>query len=235
MSTLPLFHSGLVVLDGLPGSGKTTTGQWLTSKLQAHGLNIRWLPETEVSHLLWWYEHWNGTNYQVPDFEKISVETYLQTSLGKWQDFTDVTCKSDQRYIAESVFFQNAVAMFLMGGAQQAMLLAYAQEVQNITKSLNPILIYFYQNNVAATLRKICTLRGQAFEEELIHHMERFPYLRRRKLKGLYGVTMLWQDIRAITDTLFDEYDGPKLAIETSEGNWQAYREQILEFLNLPS
>jgi hypothetical protein len=230
-----LLNSRLIVLDGLPGSSKTTTGQWLTSRLRAQKLNTCWLPETEVSHPLWWYEHWNGTNYQPPDFEKISVETYVQMSLGKWQDFTDLTCKADQPYIAESVFFQNAVAMFLMGGAEEAMLVEYAQEVQKITKSLNPMLIYFYQNDVDVALRKICTIRGQAFEEELLHHMERFPYLYQRNLKGLDGVTTLWQNIRAITDTLFDEYAGHKLAIETSEGNWQAYRQQILEFLNPPA
>jgi len=66
-SNLP--HSRLIVLDGLPGSGKSTTGQWLTSQLQEHGLNTRWLPEADVSHPLWWYEHWNGTDYQLPDFE----------------------------------------------------------------------------------------------------------------------------------------------------------------------
>lgn len=120
----------LIVLDGLPGSGKTTTGQWLTSELQNYGIDSHWLPETEISHPLWWYEHWNGTEYQTPDFARTSVEIFLQTSLSRWRDFTALANGTRQQYVAESVFFQNAVAMFLMGGAGPAVLTEYALDVQ---------------------------------------------------------------------------------------------------------
>jgi hypothetical protein len=175
-----LLDSHLIVLDGLPGSAKTTTGQSLTSGLQGHGLNARWLPEAEVSHPLWWYQHWDGAEYQPPDFENIPIETFIQTSLRKWKDFVHLAHTNAQVHVAESLFFQNAVAMFLVGGAGPSMLVEYAQEVQEITPSLNPILIYFRQSDAATALRKICTLRGQAFEDELIHNMEQFPYLRQR-------------------------------------------------------
>jgi hypothetical protein len=62
--------------------------------------------------------------------------------------------------------------------------------------------------------------------------MEQFPYLRQRGLKGLKGVTTLWSEICTITDTLFDGYRIPKLSIVTSEGNWQTYQQQILDFLD---
>lgn len=138
-----------------------------------------------------------------------------------------------QRYVAESVFFQNAVAMFLMGGGKRELLVEYAHDVQKITQNLDPILIHFRQNNTAAALRKICTLRGRDFEEELIHNMEQFPYLKQRQLKGLDGVAVLWQDIRALTDGLFDRFKIRKLALDTSEENWSSYHQQILDFLGL--
>ncbi|HEU0292502.1 MAG TPA: hypothetical protein VFR47_07185 [Anaerolineales bacterium] len=228
-----LLDSHLIVFDGLPGSGKTTTGQWLTLLLQQQGLNARWLPEAEVSHPLWWYQHWDGAAYQPPDFENTPIETFIQNSLRKWKDFVDQAHTNAQLHVAESLFFQNAVAMFLMGGARPAMLFEYAQQVQAITQSLNPILIYFRQLDAAAALRKICTLRGQAFEDELIRNMERFPYLCQRKLKGLDGVTALWSEISQITDALFDEYRIRKLSIETSKGNWQAYQRLILDSLDI--
>jgi len=221
-------------LDGLPGSGKSTTGEWLTAQLREHGLGACWLPEAEVSHPLWWYDHWNGTEYQTPDFENVPIEKYLQSSLAKWKVFTKLMRTSGQRYVAESVFFQNAVAMFLTGGARPATLVEYAQEVQGITRSIDPVLIYFRQNDADAALRRICAVRGRAFEEELISNMERFPYLHQRQLKGLDGVSALWADVATITDSLFEEYILPKLAIEISAGNWQSYRQQILEFLGLP-
>lgn len=234
-STSNLLDSRLIVLDGLPGSGKTTTGQWLTACLHQRGLNVRWLPESDISHPLWWYEHWNGREYQPPDFNHIPLETFIQTSISKWKDFTLSAHGTGQLFVAESLFFQNAVAMFLMGGSWPKRLVEYAQEVQSITQSLAPILVYFRQDNVAAALRKICTLRGHSFEEELIRNMEHFPYLQQRELKGLDGVTTLWHDISTLTDSLFDAYPIRKLSIETSEGHWQTYHQHILEFLGLPS
>jgi len=235
MSRPKLFDSHLIVLDGLPGSGKTTTGQWLTSQLREHGRIARWLPETEISHPLWWYEHWNGKEYQPPDFEKATVEEFIQTSLKKWKDFATLTNATKQQVIAESVFFQNAVAMFLMGSAGPQMLIEYAREVQNLTRPLEPVLIYFRLNDPAAALRRICTLRGPRFEGELIHNMERFPYLKQRNLHGLAGVATLWHHIGTITDLLFDEYTSHKLVIETFQGDWHGYRRQILEFLGVAS
>ena len=64
--------------------------------------------------------------------------------------------------------------------------------------------------------------------------MERFPYLKQRGLKGLDGVAVLWEAIRELTDALFTEYTISKRAIESSGGAWQQYRQQILEFLDLP-
>lgn len=232
--TLPVLASHLIVLDGLPGSGKSTTGQWLTARLQTLGRKAYWLPEAQISHPLWWYQHWNGTEYQPPDFTNTPVDTFMENSLRKWEDFTESAQATDRLLVTESVFFQNAAAMFLMGGAMAARLVEYAQAVQEITQDLHPVLIYFRQNDPSAALKEICALRGQAFEDELIRNMEQLPYLNQRGLKGLDGVAMLWSDIRAITDDLFDGYTIPKISIETSDGNWQAYRQEILKLLGIP-
>jgi deoxyadenosine/deoxycytidine kinase len=229
-----MLHTKLVVVDGLPGSGKSTTGQWLKLQLDRNGIAARWLHEADVPHPLWWYNHWDGTQYLPPDFDHISMETFIRTSLEKWRNFVTLAGTASEINIVESVFFQNAVAIFLMGDARPTRLMAYAHQVQTIISGLNPVLIYFYQADVALALRRICNLRGQDFENELLMNMERFPYLRRRGLTGLDGVTMLWQEIQKLTDLLFEEYTIAKLALETSGENWSSYQQQILDFLGLP-
>ena len=226
-----MIETKLIVLDGLPGSGKTTIAEWLTSQLQQQGTKIWYLPEYDTTHPLWWYSYWNGKEYLTPDFDNIPIETFLETSLSKWRGFVDSVQAADQQVIVESVFFQDAVAMFLMGGAAPVQLIEYAREVQRITHTLNPVLIYFRQNNVPYALQKICSIRGKEFEDELVSNMESFPYLKQRNLKRLEGVTALWQNIHELTDSIFDEYKIRKLALETSEENWLAYRQKILDFL----
>lgn len=228
-----MIDTKLIVIDGLSGSGKTTTAEWLTLQLQQQGIKTWYIPEYDTAHPLWWYTYWDGKDYLPPDFDNIDIETFIATSLKRWSVFVDSMHTSDRIVLAESVFFQDAAAMFLMGGAEPAHLMDYARQVQQIAQPLNPVLVYFRQNNIATALRKICAIRGKEFENELLENMERFPYLKRRKLKGLDGVTVLWRDIQKLTDALFDEYKIRKLAIEASEGDWLDYRQRILDFLGL--
>ena len=225
-------NTNLIVFDGLPGSGKTTTAKWLTEQFQRKGMEVVYIAENDTTHPLWWYEYWNGDEYLIPDFENIPIESFIETSLTKWRNFVGLIQKSRQKVCIESVFFQNAVAMFMMGGATPARLIEYSREVQLITYPLNPALIYFRQNNVAGALQRICAIRGQDFENELLNNMESFPYLKQRNLKGMTGVTELWQNIQKLADNLYSEYNIQKLTLETSKGEWLDYRQQILEFLD---
>ena len=205
--------TNIIVIDGLPGLGKSTTAQWLELQLQRNQINARWLQEAEVPHPLWWYEQWNGTRYLPPDYDHIPMATFIETSLERWADFAAFAGASGTVYVVESAFSMNAVSMFLMGDARPAVLLDYARQVQTIVSDLNPILIYFYPADVTAALYRICAKRGPAFENELVRNMERFPYLKRRGLKGLDGVAVLWQAICEVTNVLFDEYTIRKLDI----------------------
>jgi len=230
-----MIDTKLIVIDGLSGSGKTTTAEWLTQQIQQQGIKIRYFSEYDTAHPLWWYEYWDGNDYVTLDYENMPIETFIATSLTKWETFTLALDGSDQPVFAESVFFQDAVAMFLMGDAAPARLKEYARDIQRIIHGLNPVLIYFRQNNPSHALQRICAVRGREFENELVENMESFPFLKRQNLKGLAGVAALWQDVHELTDFIFDEYKIRKLAIETSAGNWPDYRQQILRFLSLPS
>jgi deoxyadenosine/deoxycytidine kinase len=235
LSAKQIYDTKLIVIDGLPGSGKTTTAEWLTGKFQREEMQIVFVSENDTKHPLWWYEYWNGDEYLTPDFDNIPIESFIETSLTKWRSFVDLIQQSEQKVCIESVFFQNAIGMFLMGGATPARLMEYALEVQLIAYPLNPVLIYFRQNNVASALQRICAIRGRDFESELLNNMESFPYLRQRNLKGMTGVTELWQDIQILADHIYSEYNFQKLTLETSKGEWLDYRQQILEFLDLSS
>lgn len=228
-----MIDTKLIVIDGLPGSGKTTTAEWLTKHLEQQNIRVWYLPEYDTAHPLWWYRYWDSSDYLTPDFDNIPIETFIETSLIKWRSFVDSIHESDQQVLAESVFFQDAAAMFLMGGAAPARLKGYAREVQLIIQDLDPVLIYFRQKDVSNALQRICAVRGRDFENDLVENMESFPYLKSRNLKGLVGVAALWQDIQELTAPLFDEYKIRKLAVDVSEGNWIAYRQRIINFLEL--
>jgi hypothetical protein len=66
-------------------------------------------------------------------------------------------------------------------------------------------------------------------------YMERTPYFRRRGLGGFAGIVRLWSEAQHITDALVPEYSIRKLTLETSRGDWEAYRQQARDALLLPA
>lgn len=222
----------LIVLDGLPGAGKTTNGQWLARYMGEHGQTVSFLAEFDTAHPLWWYDYWDGNDYHPPEYHNNPIESFLSNSLDRWREFTATKQTTPGSVVvAESLFFQDAVSMFLMGDAAPETLKAYAHTVQRLAQPLNPMLIYFRQPDVSAALQRICTIRGSDFQQELVANMESFPYLKHRRLTGLAGIAQLWQAIQALTDSLYAEYKLPKIAIDTSAEAWAQYRQEMLQFI----
>jgi hypothetical protein len=57
------------------------------------------------------------------------------------------------------------------------------------------------------------------------------PRLEEVRENGRQGLTAMYADYRALTDALFVALDCPKLAIDTSHGEWPQYYEQTREVL----
>jgi hypothetical protein len=219
----------LIVVDGLPGSGKTTTCHWLEQQLHHRQFVCHPIYEADVPHPLHWWHYWDGTHHQAPDFDSISSAQYMQTSIEKWKQFIDYVRQSDEIVVVEGVFYCLAVWFFLQGDTATQDIADYIDQVEAITKPVTPLLIYLRQDNIAEHSRKVWNSRGATIEQELIVNMERTRYFRRRHLHGFDGVIALWQETQALTDKLFAKHQIPKLAIEVTEGKWEAYYHQILK------
>jgi hypothetical protein len=219
----------LIVVDGLSGSGKTTTCHWLEQQFQQRQLALHAVYEADVPHPLHWWHYWNGAHHQAPDFDRVSPTHYMQTSIEKWTQFIDYVRQSDEIVVVEGVLYCLAVWFFLQGDAAAQDIAAYIHQVEAIMTPVTPLLIYLRQDTIAEHTRKVWSSRGATLEHELIANMERTRYFRRRQLCGFDGVVALWQDTQALTDDLFAKHQLSKLAIEVTQGTWEAYYQHILK------
>jgi hypothetical protein len=226
--------TGLIVVDGLSGSGKSTFCQWLELQLRSQSIKARWIFEADVPHPLHWWNYWDGNTYRPPDFDQATPTAFVAASVAKWKDFAAAVRVSDTVHIVESSLFLLGLGMLLQADATPGELIEYGRRVHTIIQALDPFLFYFRQHDVAAHVRKICGIRGAAFEDELTFYMERTPYFRRRGLRGFEGLVRLWSEAQQVTDALVPEYGIRKLTFETSGGDWEAYRRQARDALSLP-
>lgn len=217
----------LILIDGITGSGKSTTAQFLADQLQKNGVNVKWYHEEEYNHPLDYKE-------DVEIFaSKEDMEEFLEITPNIWRKFVKEAMQSDKVHIIESFIFQNTIRLLFQNNLEVNRIIHFAREIEDIIKPLNPAFIYFYQHDVEKSIRRIWNRRGENWKNWFIEFDSQTPFVKECILSGEEGVIKLWTDYQNFTNKLFNEYDMMKLSIENSAGDWKKYRESILNFLDL--
>ncbi len=222
-----MLNTNLILVDGITGSGKSTTAQFLASQLNKNGINVKWYHEEETNHPLAYEE-------DVEVFTSQSeTEKFLETIPQLWCEFVKQVRCSDKIHIIESHLLQDTVRILFQNNIEKAKIMDFVHEIENIIKPLNPILLYFYQHNVNCSIRKVWNRRGPAWKKWFIDSDIQTPYVKSSGLTGEVGVIKLWSDYQSFTNHLFERYQFKKLSIENSDNEWDDYQLRILDFLNL--
>jgi len=227
-------NTRFIFVEGIMGTGKSTTAWFLCDRLRQHGAAARFVLEgptiDEPEHPLrvaTELPHPNGA------WLDVTVEEFIERSLQKWRSFVRDASQSAVVTVCDGLLFHGNMTDLLLMNAEPAILQRYVTQVVQIIDDLNPVVIYFYHADIARALRKICDERGSAWEAYQVNWKVSSPYGAQRSLQGLDGLVRLYQDYRAVCDDIFAQLALPKLAI-LNEGDWASYYLEILAFLQLP-
>lgn len=215
----------LILVEGCPGSGKSSTAQFLCRQLQQAGHACRWYYEDEVPHPV---AVARGVA-RPRDFKAFGTDV-----LRRWRDFAGLTGKSDEIVILESHFFQDVITPLRRANVKRERISKLILRMAKFCEPLKPVLLYLHQPDYAATMRRLVEERGPHVEEEYIRNVAQSRYGQRHKLKGFDGLVDGWLDVRGMMEQMMGELSLPMLSIDNSGGDWPAYYQQIGEFLSLP-
>jgi hypothetical protein len=220
----------LVIVEGIMGSGKSTTIRFIATSLEEANRQALPIPEATMPHptcafaeLAHPYEPWLDA----------TPAELAEKSLSKWRSFVDSARESDTVPILDGQFFHGDLTNLFLMEAGRAAIAEYSRAVEKIIHTLTPLLVYFYQKDVERALRAVAAQRGDAWVKYQVDWKLQAPYSRRRGLRGLEGLIALYKDYRELTDELYTGLDLAKLAIENSEEDWPVYCERIFRELAL--
>ena len=226
-------NTRFVFVEGIMGSGKSTTAEFLTEQIRQHGMAARFLAEgpsiEEPEHPLriaTEYPHPNGI------WLDLTVEEFIERSLRKWHNFVQDAQQNTTVTVCDGLLFHGNMTDVLLMNAEPPVLYRYVAQVVECLHSLNPVVIYFYHKDIAQAIRAICDERGSAWEAYQVNWKVASPYGVQRSLQGFGGLVQLYQDYRAICDDIFAQLTLPKLVV-CNEGIWKTYYHDILTFLQL--
>jgi thymidylate kinase len=222
-----MIQSKLILIDGITGSGKSTTAQFLFDQMQRNGIEVSWYHEDEKDHPIKFDE-------ELEVFEtQAQLERFLDMMPRLWRDFTQQTMESESVQILESSFFQDSVRLLFQSNVDKQRIIDFLRAVERAIAPLDPVLIYFHQRETEAAIKRIWKRRGPEWKQWFIDLDMQTPYVKRSGLTGEDGVIGLWADYQMLTDQLVESFPHKKLSIENTAGDWPEYRSRILNFLAL--
>lgn len=228
-------NTRFLFVEGIMGSGKSTTAWFLTEYLQQHEIPASFLAEgptiDEPEHPLrvaTAFPHPNGI------WLDLTVEEFIETSLQKWHNFVQATLRDLVVTISDGLLFHGNMTDLLLMNANTSVLRSYVAQIIECLQPLNPVVIYFYHKDITQALHAICHERGKEWEAYQVNWKLLSPYGRQRSLQGFDGLVQLYQAYRDICDEIFSQLGLPKLAI-CNEGDWTTYYQDIFTFLQLPA
>ena len=224
----------LILLEGLPGSGKSTLAQWIARQVAGQGLAIRWWYEETLGHPVYAYDDLTSLRRVVADLAEGRHGLVVEAALRQWARFAVGVDAGEEVVIADSCLLGYLTWSLFPFEVSEGEIAAYVAAVADIIAPLAPVVIYLRQDDVAHSLRRLCARRGDEVTQSYIERATQSAYGRSRGLAGFDGMVAYWAAYRDLTDRLFADLTCPKVAIETTVGDWATYQRQALAFLDLP-
>jgi hypothetical protein len=227
----------MIFVDGLPGSGKSTTAEYVASELEQRGVPCRLLRERETDHPLnvGGDLHPSGSTTGARIFAAYTIGSFVEESLARWDAFVAEVMGSERVNILDSYPFQNSVRVLSQMDADPVSVAAYQSCVEKSAVGLAPVLIYLDPGDAERTIRAIAEQRGPAWTDYAIAVVTECPYASSRGLQGMDGAVAIIQAYKHLLDESVARFPFPKLVLSACHRRWQDCHAKIREFLGFQS
>jgi DNA polymerase III delta prime subunit len=219
----------LLFIDGLPGSGKSTTAVEIGHRL----LGGRIFLECQPGHpLLVALPDERGAAF-ANIHEVHSVESFAAEALTKFEAFLG-TAEGDVQYVFESHPMQSTVRVLGQLDAPEARVLKFWSDLQDRLEFAKPRLVYFQESDPRRALIDIIRKRGPSWESYVVEAFNRYPWTRARNLSGVEAMLEAFVEYSALINRLTASWRYPLLTLTARPQSYQERTNTLIEWLENP-
>ena len=205
--------SRLILIEGMIGSGKTTTARLLADWLTGRGEDVRVFDEGAANHPI----RTRRVDELLAAPAPGDPDAY---SARQWRRLAERCLRDEQTVILESIFLQNSVMPAFIDGAPAAAVNQICAEIQRQAAPAEPFLVYLRPNDIAAAIARVHQARGEPWSSRNLDFVESSPWARRRNLRGREAVIRLYQAWEPVVSQLYDRYPFGKLMVPDPQNDW---------------
>lgn len=214
-----MLNTKLILIEGLPGAGKTTTTAHLGAVLQQHGLACRWFLEEDEPHPI-----------ACLDFKLSDLPQKLPPL---WKTFTEQALRDPTVTIIESRLWQNTALFTLMSEYPMAEIIQLQQLVWQVITPLAPSLVYLYQDHPESALSRLYSFRGEKWVDWALETTGQYRWFGSRSLNDFAGWVEFFQEWQLAAEQLYSDWPYHKTKIGNPHDDWPRAYQQIFRFLQI--
>ncbi len=197
----------IVLIEGLPGSGKTSLAEWLCGRSEARGIRATWVPELQPDHPV----------IDRPTMRTARRSGFAERCLERWQAFSRSVqaSPSPALFIIEGCLFQSTVRFMVEYRHSAEDIEAYLPAVERCLAPLGACLVYLTQTNPTAYLQdEIFRRKGEQTVSRIAAYSETTPFSVERGLAGHSALVSLYASYREACDQLVARSGLPVLQLD---------------------
>jgi thymidylate kinase len=168
-------NAQIVLVDGIPGSGKSVVAQTIKRRMREAGQHVRGWYEEELDHAIYLFRDAATLQRVTDDLFSGAHERVIAAALDKWRSFAEEALHTGTSVVADGAFFGYLTWTLHYLDRPEAETRAYILAVQDAMAAFMPRLIYLRQRDVAATMRNLVAVRGQGWAERTIRKAVESP------------------------------------------------------------
>lgn len=207
----------LIIVEGIPGSGKSSTARFLALQSERNGNTTQLFHETTYQHPILIEERID------------SPEAWMKQYLLNWDRFLEEHRNKKATFVMESVIFQAPILHLLHMDLDKEAIIRFIENICTRFINLEFHLVYLYQEDPMIGIKRMINTRGGM--EGLNKKFEEFkdnPYYVNRGLTNPESHLDFLAEYAEIARTANSKCSSCSLSIENTNWNWSSYHHNIV-------
>lgn len=226
----------LILLEGMPGSGKSTAAQVLTRALRAEAVAARWWYEEQRAHPVFGFEDPSDARVVVDELRRGQFERAIMRALTRWSAFVEFLHEYETVAIVDGCLLGYLTWTLFWADAPWDLTVGYVRAVTTCLSPVAPAVIHLRPVDVEACWSDVRRRRGEAWTTATITRIiDRSPRCRRLGFAGFPGLVSYWSEFLQLADALQDELAVPWHRVDVDPRKRDDVQSAVMHLIGLPA